>query len=534
MDGFYISYAKFSGQLRSFDILDAHRLKESGRPFVGLVWHLATLLTGGTVDGYNSCLLALHALNATIVYALGRTLLPQFPLVAVTAAALKLVWSANYELFDNSGLAIYFAEALFLFACWILVLLSRDSHSRFETALGRISLVVSLLVVIGTYQVAWPLILLFPATLLLTGVIHLQESRSLVLLTLWYSTALPMMGWCFYLASGALSVSPPLLQVAGRAAAGAWHATFEALTSPFLGRNRLFSIRQLPYWLIGASLTFSGLWVWAAWGSWGSLASIPRTCLTRSITKIVLIGFVIVFAAVLPPSVLYTPTYSSRFMEWASFGTILVIVAFSILLLRVHPWIGGLAAAAANIALVSAMMVQVYSISKYYTLPNFANRRFWQDVSTLLPRLDEGTVVLMDGPPTGVVALADVFSTWVLRAMSDTHTTFFITDSKPVWDAQLQAYQITTVVDLARKEPLVPGSQYFRAPALLPEPRTYTVTPDRIVWADWNWPSLRLRIVPERSAMQRVHQDIPSTFGQSLFPAETISHDRMLPGPGAR
>jgi hypothetical protein len=252
--------------------------------------------------------------------------------------------------------------------------------------------------------VAWPLILLFPATLLLTGVIHLQESRSLVLLTLWYSTALPMMGWCFYLASGALSVSPPLLQVAGRAATGAWHATFVALTSPFLGRNTLFSIPPLPYWLIGASLTFSGLWVWAAWGSWGSLASIPRTCLTRSITKIVLIGFVIMFAAVLPPSVLYTPIYSSRFMEWASFGTILVIVAFSILLLRVHPWIGGLAAAAANIALVSAMMVQDYSIGKYYALPNLANRRFWQDVSTLLPRLDEGTVVLMDGPPTGVVA----------------------------------------------------------------------------------------------------------------------------------
>src|SRR5260370_14223770 len=67
MDGFYISYAKFSGQLRAFDILDAHRLKESGRPFVGLVWHLATLLTGGTVDGYSSCLLVLHASTATIV-----------------------------------------------------------------------------------------------------------------------------------------------------------------------------------------------------------------------------------------------------------------------------------------------------------------------------------------------------------------------------------------------------------------------------------------------------------------------------------
>lgn len=524
LDGFLAAYLIKIGDYR-----------DPSRPFLELGWQLATMLTGGSVSGYNGFMFSCLFFSALLVYALVWTLLPRQPVWALLASTLKLVWSANFEVFDNSGLAIYFSESLFWLACWLYTCLTleRIQLSQFKVFFTSLVMTVSLFIVVGTYQTSWPVVILVPLALLGFKVMRWRKSRA-YLLFLWYLTALPMMFWSFLQlgqsdsANKAFQEIPHLPEILNRLLAGLWAATGQSLAAPF-APTLTYTTFGLSAFVVLIILVFTVLLAWTGLQSWPELQKQPAKQISYVILLLVLLSLAVVTATLLPPLVIHLPSYGTRVMHWPAIGTILGVVAILAGLYRMHRWVGGTLSAVLALFLVAGMAQQTYNIGNHYASNSFLNRRFWEDLSIEAPKIDEGTVVLMDGPPLGI-ATDDRFSTWVLRALTaETHMTFFITDSKPQFDPQSLTYTITSVVDLENKQPLISPRRYLRDPVFpikLAKPQTFQVPAHLVVWVRWDWVSRRLQVVPKQSAMERLHHNILSVWGEILFPRPTIEYNR--------
>lgn len=139
----------------------------AGRPFLGLPWNLAAQWGGGSMAGYNLFQCWTLLLSSILVYTFVRLLTGEARFWAFAAAALKLAWAANPETFDNSGLAIYFVEMLFWLAITLWLAKAQGLLRGAAATAAAVVMTLCLVVVAGTYQTAWPGILLAPAGLIL-------------------------------------------------------------------------------------------------------------------------------------------------------------------------------------------------------------------------------------------------------------------------------------------------------------------------------------------------------------------------------
>ena len=515
-DGFLLTYLMQTGDLQAFNVLEA---KEPGRPFLGLAWRLAALFMGGTATGYNAFMAGCLLFSALFIYFLVRTLAPRQPVWALLAAAFKIVWMANHEVFDNSGLAIYFAEALFWLALWALAIaLSRRQAPAWPQVLVLPAIMMACLVVlVGTYQTPWPVVLICPLALFAVQATPPRRGYAFLVLGAWYLAAVPMMLWCYLLSRQFVSrIGVPSEDLLRRVAKGIWDSTAKTLYFPFDPRKGYpHAGFSLPVVLFTVGL--AALLVWSGLRSWPAFRELPPKRLLRNLA---IAGIVAVFVAVvevLPPSLLWEPSYGNRTVHYSSLGTLVGIIAGLAWVCHRYRVAGCAIGAVAAIVLFAYMAQESQDIGNQYGVIGYINRRFWEDVSTEISRVDEGTVVLLDGPPRGV-ATVDSLSTTVLRQLTETQLSFFVTDGHPVYDPVRKTYQVTSVVDLDQVDPVVTRGMYIRKPKILDKPRTFEVPPNRVVWAEWNLDKLRLKVLPERSALQRLHTNIPSTFGQVLFP----------------
>lgn len=517
-DGFFLTYLMQTGDLQAFNL---HEAKEPGRPFLGLPWQLAALFTGGTLTGYNSFMAVTLLLSAVLVYFLTRTLAPRQPVWALLAATFKIVWSANYEVFDNSGLAIYFAEALFWLALWALAIgySKREAHAwphNFEVAL---IIIVSLVILVGIYQTPWPVVLMAPLALFAAQTTPPRPAYTYFIVVAWYLAALPMMAWCYFLSLQFVARIGAPQELLVRFGKGIWASTATTLLFPFAPQKG-YSHGGFSLPVVLFTVAFALLLLWAAFRSWPAFRDAPRKGLLRALSIAGIVAAFVVAVEVLPPSLLWEPTYGTRTVHWSSLGTLLGTVAALAWLCHRYRSAGCAVAATIAIVLVANMAQQSQDIGNHYAINGFMNRRFWQDVSIELSRVDEGTIVLMDGPAAGI-GTVDSFSTALLRNLTETHGSFFMTERKPTFDPVKKSYQVTSVVDLEQVDPIVLPSKYFRTPKVLLQPRTFEIPSSRVVWVEWNPAKLRLRVLAEQSAMERLHTNIPSTYGQVLFPRST-------------
>jgi hypothetical protein len=259
------------------------------------------------------------------------------------------------------------------------------------------------------------------------------------------------------------------------------------------------------------------LLVWSGLRSWSAFRELPPKRLLQNLMIAAIVAVFVAVVEVLPPSVLWEPSYGNRTVHFSSLGTLVGIIAGLAWLCHRYRVAGCAIGAVASIVLISHMAQQSQDVGNHYGVNGYMNRRFWQDVSTELSRIDEGTVVLLDGPPRGI-ATVDSFSTTLLRQFTETHLSFFVADGHPVYDPVRKTYQVTSVIDLEQVDPVLTHGRYIRAPKILHEQRTFQVPYDRVVWAEWNLDKLRLKVLPERSAQQRLHTNFPSAYGQVLFP----------------
>lgn len=520
LDAFLATYFEQTGYSR-----------ESSRPFLEVGWHLATALTGGSVTGYNVFMFSCLLFSAVLVYFLVRIILPRQPVWALLASTLKLTWSANFEVFDNSGLSIYFSEMLFLFSLCILVLLVNQYRklSQVGVFFASTAMIASLVVVVGTYQTFWPLIIFVPLGLIILGVIDRRDKRTLFTLSLWYLASLPMMIWLVHLASKAIAkLGLSLTEYSIRLYTGFWAATGQSLIVPF-SSTPTYATFGVSVWVVSSICIFAVLLVYMGEQSWPALREQSHKQITRLIARMSLISAAVVVMTLLPPVLINLPNYGTRVMHVPALGSIMWVVTVLAVLYWMHRVVGGGLSAVIAIVLVAVMVQQTYNVGNHYAINGYLSRRFWEDVSQEIPNIEEETVVLMDEPPPGIVAY-DGFSTWVLRAITGTQKTFFITGSKPTFDPNSDSYKITSIVDISGKVKRYPGEAYYLQdgvfPGILTKPKTFEVSASRVISAKWDSSKLRLSVLPERSAMERLHKEVPSSYGQVLFPKSSIESNR--------
>ncbi len=526
-DGFLLTYFMQTGDLLVFNF---DEVKEPGRPFLGLSWHLAAILSGGSVVGYNLFMFFCIMASAILIYIFLKTLLPRQPIWALLGSTLKLVWSANFEVFDNSCLAIYFAESLFWLACWLFarLTLQRVQLSRLEVFFTSLAMTTSLFIIAGTYQTSWPVVLLVPPALIALVVLNLRNRQTYLPLSLWYLATLPMIFWCYVKSyQFATQVAPPLPEIFKRLLVGLWATTGESLIAPFAPADAYPKFGVSTAVLLSL-LVFAILLIRMSKQSSAALYEQSYKQIIRVLTLLLCVSLVIMVGSLLPPLILYTPKYGTRFIHWPAIGTILGVVTVLAGLYRIDRWIGATLSTILAVVLVSGMTQLTYNIGNHYGSNGFLNRRFWEDVSVEISNIDEGTIILIDGPPLGI-ATVDRFSTFVLRALTETHSTFFITDTKPEFDLKSQTYKITTDIDLNHKQSLTLRHSHYDNPVFpmqLTALQTFQVPAYRVIWVSWDSTIRGLQIIPERSSMERLHRHIPSVWGEMLFPRATIEQNR--------
>lgn len=532
-DGFLLTYFMQTGDLTAIDVKS---VKDPGRPFLGLGWQLASLFGGGSVSGYNAFMFCSLTLSATFIYFIVRVLIPRQPIWAFLVSFLKLIWSANYEIFDNSGLSIYFSEALFWLAFWMLLILITkfEQLSRFERLLSLFIMIFSLCVTIGTYQTSWPLILLIPLVLIFYGEICLQIFTHQIFLAIWYVIAFSVMFWCYILIGQNYinTVSPPLVEVVQRVLNGFWEATYKALCTPF-AVVKGYSSYGITSLITFTTIIFSVFLVLFGVQSNTEFQSLSLKKMVRLLSQFLLIGIVIILSSLLLPSLHWEPVYGNRLMHWTAIGVIISILAILAAVLKIHPLFGGGISVIAIIIFVTEMMQQTYDVGNHYAFNGFKNRRFWEDLSTQLASIDEGTIVFITGSVSSI-STNDKFSTQMLRYISETHLSFFITESQPVYDPINKIYSVSTLVDLDQTKPLLKVVRmgrshiYSRIAKHFNQPRIFRVSANRVIWVKWNELSLQFHLISEQSEMNRIRLNIPSTYGKKLFPIKEIENNRTL------
>jgi len=299
------------------------------------------------------------ALSSVVIYAMVRTAAPHQPIWAFVAAALKLVWIANYQIFADHSLAIYFAELLFWISTCALVALLRRPHIRVPMVLvvalhGIMAL--GLLVTIRTYEASWSIIPLVPliAIALLSPI---WRARSTVMpLVVWYAASLLALGTAFAQHNLLMIVAQATRQNAVldsdvglpfgvRFINGLAAVTVDSFTVPAVeifrtlaGDTTAFSRYSMVPNRVVVAISILGFLALYIFGS-AKMKILRRRSSARRLTdlgssrygavsgRLGVAGCLVMVAGVAPLALWTDPVYGTRYIHWATFGTIILVLA---------------------------------------------------------------------------------------------------------------------------------------------------------------------------------------------------------------
>lgn len=517
-----------------------------GRPLRGLPWNFAHLFTQ-SVTGYTSFQFAFVLASAMLVYALARLLFPRQRAWAFAAAALKLVWTADHDVFVNHGLPNRFSETCFwLAACLLVALLRREWPIRAPVGLAICLAIATLIVVsMGGYETGWVVTMLAPI-----GLVHAvgrlpRSAAARGALGAWLGGGIFTIAWWIFDRFRYPQVNPQSVDdmprgielattLGGRMLMAVKTSLLDGIWIPLSAiAERLSALPRDPrLWvpsdgrltlllLAAAAIVFDLLLRREADRGWRSREAGPvgPAAKRRAACGLLLVyGLLTIGLGVLLTSVRFDPEYGSRFLQWASSGAVMIALIPAI-------WTVGRFGTPG--AIVGALYLSTLFISSYYyqdllggvvARTGESENRFWQELATKVPSVDEGTVVVMEDDPNPAVHASEEFSSFVFRALSETRTTFFLSQHNPqvVQSGGRTMIQVRTDVNF-EPDPDPDGYLSIPPPQSWGEERDVLLDPERVIWVRWYPKSESLDVVRSRSAMWRLHPEGCSRFAHQLY-----------------
>jgi hypothetical protein len=554
-DSWTASYMLFRGTLPlvNLDISDAVAMPYQDRRWLYEVpYHLARFLGTGDVTSYYVFLYACHALTAIVVYIVARQLLRGAAHWGLVAALLVLVYPADYDIFSSAILpSMGWGELMMLVAILCLVLLLGNGSWPRPVRLAVFTLMfAAVLFPVGTYEAMWLLVALAPPLLVLA--VALRDHRPWGSLgswakyptLVWYAGALVSAG-----AFGArLALSPTLRDnadgyVSGREPA-IWFGRVVRGSAAALSGVVDVSFRHLVNW-IGAGFGRTPAVDYAPWASGAALVPLVGAAVAVILLlrwgqskgigiagpglagRVVLaagVGLLLVVAALLAPTLSGEASFGTRYLHFASYGAVILVVSLGIAAERVSHQ-PALVAAAVGFLIV-ACGFYLDSVGTYYGEVGRQSRRFFYQLHDEVPSVRDGTIVLIQDAPTSG-SLYEHVTTEVLRAFTGSHTAYLLTDGavKIDDDPSHSFVRLTTCSDLdSGPNPALERGYWAMSPCVIDPTNPLSgshvseIARDRIVWLRWDRTKLTLQLDEQRSAMARVNRDAHSEFGSLLFP----------------
>lgn len=520
--------------------------KYAGRPLRALPWHLAQLTGGGSVAGYNAFMFGCLTLTSIMIYLLLRVLAPGHRALALGAAAVKLVWTANHDVFANNTLTNSFGELAFWVATYLLAVLLRRTHGLLLSARLLLSALMALALVVSTasYETGWLVTLFCPLALLYLLRLFRRRPATLSALGVWYAACSAAVGWWvlnYWLFPQVRSPSfqagtqrTDLATFGARLLTGLQATLLDPLLVPLNeavsllsgARGQALAGRSYsdPWLILVFVLFFVVLYTWTRHrpepeqpasqqdpdhaGSGGRATAV----------RLVLCGLIVVLLGLGPPSFRYDPVYGTRFLQWASLGGIMVMMAPAV-------WATGQLKASGSL-LAGLWLTTLFGASALYLDQLGASRargehvtRVWQELITAVPSVAEDTVVVVEDCPFRSPQF-DAFGTFAFRGLSGTKRSFLACEVSPVLVPNDSGYavRVSTSVNLAR--PDHSPTSHLTFPPFAPgrERQEVLIEQERVLWLKWNSPSRSFEIVESRSSMSRLRADQRSELGRRLFP----------------
>jgi len=510
LDGFFYTYLQYLNQLSNFSLIGP---KDYGRPFLGLAWNLALLLGGGAVDGYNYFMFTCITLSSIFTFWLLRLILGcKLRLLTFLIALLKLVWSCNYEIFDNSSLAIYFAEMFFWLALLCFTLLKLHLLRGFGSGFVYLVMLIAIVIPLGIYQPIWAFILLFPILINWQKPGVFKSQKHLALLA-WYIPAIVTISVCYATSREFAGRNFPGIPIFfERFVLGVKAATIDSFLTVFLKLS--LNLKATPLWFTVLILTTLVVACYLLGRhelklnhqEFNQRESLPYELAGASLFLIAI--------GILPFCLIAVPAYGSRYIHWAAIGSIMLLLSLVTYLLQQNHRIARFMALLLICILIFIHTLEIWQIGNLYEINVYAYRRFWTGLLSALPSISEKTYVVFDQPITNM-ATVDYTCTSILRNFTGTKETFCFTESNPSYSDDKSSVILTTKLDLNHTETgTLASSEYFaNAPA-----KPVKLPIDQVIWMNWNPNSFHLSLLPDQDFKARISRTRKSNYGVRLFP----------------
>jgi len=536
-DGFLLSFLQERGVLPSV-VLDPPEYlgKIAGRPFIGLPWNLAALLTGGTLTGYNAFQLSTILASAMLVFLIVRILLPARWGWALAAGMLKLAWSANEQIFANHSLAIYFTEMLLWLAAALFAMLLRYGTSL---RLGsRVALLTGMgcavYVVILTYESAWPLTCLIPV---IAWVLHPRwpfPHGVAGVAVAWYG---PLgIGLATYAAIFFWSpvVGQELTNQASLVSEGTflpllWHRLGTGLGAVLDG-SFVAPLREGLHWLggyrggphvliapsapiIGAALAIGTVALMQVpEQAWCQGTGPLRSLQSRVAAVLLTAGVVIMLVGILPPAMKFDDFVAGRLIHFSMVGAIMMVVGLAMYLSRLGRISGGVAIGVLLVPLLWGHLFRLDQLANRYSNLGRSQRDLVAQIAAVAPAVAEGTVLVLEGAPPKF-HFDDRHSSLILRALTNTRRTFMLTEHRAAPTTDGRAVVVSTTLSLDEAYQWPGGDlEYPRIGPL----KAQTLERSRVIRLVWRQGEKRLGLVePELDRAKILPGE--SAYGIRLF-----------------
>jgi hypothetical protein len=514
-----------------------HLYRFFGRPLRGLPWNMADL-AGGSVAAYTAFLYGCVLTSAVLAYLLGRLLFPRHAMWAFAAAALKLVWTADLDVYGNNTLTNHFGETAFWLAACLLVVSIRwgPRLSRLARCGLHLTLALAVIAGMGGYEMGWLVVLFVPIPLLHALRSH-RPARPFWPLLSWYLACAISIGWWLLniyryprLSPSGLSLVPHgwelVTVVAQRTLVDVKISLVDAVVEPLRqavqAQGSGADVPQIVLLTVGVT----ALCIWMhqldvrrrAGADPGPPASVQAI---SAAGWLVLYGLAIMVLGVLLTTVRFEAAYNygSRLLQYGALGAILVVIAPAVWLTTRSSGTGSLVAVLYVAILfwssLTSKSIEGFERTKYGPGEN----DFWRQLSQTIPSVAEGTVVVVENDPYRPGHSNDSYSTFVFRALTDTRETILITQHNPKFVRKDGRAQIRVTSDVVLDVPH-DALGHLSVPAPNPTEREVTLDPDRVLWLHWRSKSQQLEIDYSRSNLARLVTDGYSAFGHQLYPDE--------------
>ena len=515
------------------------------RPFAGFAWNIAGILGGGNIVNYYYFHFTYLLLSAVIISLISYLLYPKSVYLSFLAGLFKLIWSSDHQVYSNVCIQIAFSEitalaAIFFFS---VALTAREKNYKFY-----LSFVLSLAMQVissGVYEMVWHLHFIYPVMILCFNYkLILDSIRNRWVTVVWLFLLFSYVAVYFISNSAFIKSagnSPNLekvnllfgIQVSKRLYEvmlywidgfnGSSFITFKYLLKNMLDLNNYREIETV--FLLSMLLVLASL-------------ILIKMDLPAIEWKYLILGFIfsvlLIFSGVILPSFSYGIGYGNRLIHFSSYGAILFLVFF-ILMLRRFGNVYRFIIILLSFAVVFSSSLTLKSAAQGFSRVHSRHFAYWRSLLTEIPSLKKNSVLILENHPfSGTYEFSD--TEYLRNFLHKKCIYYFNTPFNEIVDEgksiKIYGTMRNPMEQCENTDPETESLFYENIGLFWSsnwDKRFSVISKDRVIHLKWINEEMKIEIDPSRSNMSLIESNNLDNYAQNLLNLK-IYQERLAKG----